>query len=271
MVSDKRAQVSTHAAVMRHRSGRLALWDGMGLFIGPALETTIHAHHALQVAIGLERPLRVGRSCAPPLLAPAVIIVADVPHFVDGSGDLAAMIYLDPESARAGTLRRTWRDREVVDLYGDVAHQAARLFLDAWHRREPKEKLATVCRTVLDLVGVTEERTADLDPRIRRVLARLSGSGGVQIAAATLAAEVALSPGRLGHLFREQVGLPIRRYVLWRRMEAALSAAERGASLTDAAHEAGFADSAHLSRTFRKMFGLPPSAVAPDRATLKDE
>jgi AraC-like DNA-binding protein len=32
-----------------------------------------------------------------------------------------------------------------------------------------------------------------------------------------------------------------------------------GVSLTTAAHEAGFADSAHLSRTFKRMFGMTPS------------
>ena len=35
----------------------------------------------------------------------------------------------------------------------------------------------------------------------------------------------------------------------------------RGASLTEAAHLAGFADSAHLSRTFRAMFGVAPSLL----------
>lgn len=35
----------------------------------------------------------------------------------------------------------------------------------------------------------------------------------------------------------------------------------QGETLADAAHAAGFADSAHLSRTARTMFGLPPSAM----------
>ena len=34
-----------------------------------------------------------------------------------------------------------------------------------------------------------------------------------------------------------------------------------GSSLTTAAHEAGFSDSAHLSRTFSRMFGLPAAAL----------
>ncbi|HSW08021.1 AraC family transcriptional regulator [Aquabacterium sp.] len=34
-----------------------------------------------------------------------------------------------------------------------------------------------------------------------------------------------------------------------------------GASWTDAAHEAGFADSSHLTRTHKRMFGIGPTAI----------
>ena len=58
------------------------------------------------------------------------------------------------------------------------------------------------------------------------------------------------------------VGLPLRRYLLWLRLQDAVQAIAAGAPLTDAAHAAGFADSAHLSRTFRRMFGITPSDLA---------
>lgn len=34
-----------------------------------------------------------------------------------------------------------------------------------------------------------------------------------------------------------------------------------GKRLTEAAHHAGFADSAHFSRTFQRMFGLPAASL----------
>lgn len=46
-------------------------------------------------------------------------------------------------------------------------------------------------------------------------------------------------------------------------LPTAVAATQRGAHLTQAALAAGFSDSAHLSRTFRSMFGLSPSLVLP--------
>jgi AraC-like DNA-binding protein len=70
------------------------------------------------------------------------------------------------------------------------------------------------------------------------------------------------------HLFRAGTGLPLRRYALLLRLRAALAVALRGATLTEAAHAAGFSDSAHLSRTFREHFGLPPRFLFEHRDRL---
>ena len=54
---------------------------------------------------------------------------------------------------------------------------------------------------------------------------------------------------------------PLRRYRLWNRMGAAVVACRDGGSLTEAAHAAGFASSAHFSTAFRDMFGMMPSEL----------
>jgi AraC-like DNA-binding protein len=55
--------------------------------------------------------------------------------------------------------------------------------------------------------------------------------------------------------------MPLRTYVLWRRLLHVWTLLMAGETLSTAAHAAGFADSAHLSRTARTMFGLPPSVL----------
>jgi AraC family transcriptional regulator len=86
-----------------------------------------------------------------------------------------------------------------------------------------------------------------------------------------VAAVACLSPSRFRHLFTEQTGMGVRQYILWRRFVSVWERRMNGASLSTAAHAAGFADSAHLTRTSRRMFGIPPSLMdvsqAPPRPT----
>jgi len=74
--------------------------------------------------------------------------------------------------------------------------------------------------------------------------------------ASEVASQLALSESRFLHLFSEELGIAWRPYLLWRRMTCAIQAIINNASATDAAHLAGFSDSAHLSRTFRNNFGM---------------
>lgn len=78
---------------------------------------------------------------------------------------------------------------------------------------------------------------------------------------AELARLTQLSESRLAHLFRRDVGVPIRQYRLTLRMEEAVREIARGASLTRAAYAAGFADAAHFCRICRRMYGGAPSEL----------
>ena len=70
------------------------------------------------------------------------------------------------------------------------------------------------------------------------------------------------------HLFAQHTGTSLRSYALWAKLRRALREALSGASLTTAAHAAGFADSAHLSHSFKAMFGLPPRFLFERRSEL---
>src|SRR5690606_12077554 len=97
--------------------------------------------------------------------------------------------------------------------------------------------------------------------RVATVLTAVQNADDLRITLEDAAALVFLSPGRFAHLFSAHVGLPFRRYMLWRKLTRAMLAVGRGRSLTGAAHAAGFADAAHLTRTCNQMFGIPPSVM----------
>jgi AraC-like DNA-binding protein len=76
-----------------------------------------------------------------------------------------------------------------------------------------------------------------------------------------LSKRVGLSPSRLRHAFREHLGVNTSRYRWWLRLRLAALGLAASRSVTDAAHDAGFSDGAHFSRTFRGSFGFPPSRL----------
>ena len=109
------------------------------------------------------------------------------------------------------------------------------------------------------------ERVTDVfEPRIKFIIDYLDATLDRRVTVSELASSVSLSPSRVEHLFNEQVGIPISRYLLWRRLHYALNMFQANRTLTEVAHDAGFADSAHLSRTFRRMLGISPSAIIRD-------
>ena len=72
--------------------------------------------------------------------------------------------------------------------------------------------------------------------------------------------------------FKAATGQTFRAYKQWAGLQHAARGLMRGESVRTAAMDAGFSDTAHLSRTFRHMFGLTPSVAiaALTPATARD-
>ncbi|WP_282781747.1 helix-turn-helix transcriptional regulator [Nocardia sp. CC201C] len=111
------------------------------------------------------------------------------------------------------------------------------------------------------LVGAEGGGTGPEHPALRRALALLPGMLDGPVRLRDLAEAVGISASRLGHLFAEEVGMGFPPYLRWARLRHAMEHARLGGTLTTAAHAAGFADSAHLTRVCHEMFGLAPSEL----------
>jgi AraC-like DNA-binding protein len=115
-------------------------------------------------------------------------------------------------------------------------------------------------RAVSILVGLAPV-TDLVDPRIEHSIAWLRERLAAPLSLADAAAVAHLSPSRFRHLFVAQTGVSFRGYLLWARVAQAMAAGMNGESWTAAAQGAGFADSAHFSRTCRRMFGIAPAML----------
>lgn len=127
-----------------------------------------------------------------------------------------------------------------------------------------EDERVAASQSAISLLAGSAALGAVADPRTAKAIAKIQARLGGPITLAETAASVHLSPSRFRHLFIEQTGAVFRAYVLWLRLNIAIRAAMAGQSWTAAAHEAGFTDSAHLSRTFRRMFGIAPAMLVID-------
>jgi AraC-like DNA-binding protein len=125
-----------------------------------------------------------------------------------------------------------------------------------------EDSLTTILQLGAQIAGLklkVPNSPGDLDSRIQEVLRRLEADLENFRSLTSIAADVNLSISRLTHVFSEQMGTPFRSYLLWLKLRRAIENVVVGRSLTDAAHRAGFADSAHFSRVFSRTFGFSPS------------
>lgn len=241
-------------------TGHVLIWPGQAIYFGPLLENEAHAHHAIQISMALEDTLSLQ---APPDLRwrayRGVATAPDQPHRIRCRGPVAH-IYLDPDGEAGLALRGQMGNDGVHALHGhELEPVAAALRASATGEPDPARLAAIIDNMVRTATPLTSREP--MDPRVKEALDIVHALPERRVSLVTLAHRVALSPSRLGTLFRRDTGIPLRRYLLWLRLIDAVAALSDGRSLTEAAHDAGFSDSAHLSRTFRRMFGMPPSAL----------
>lgn len=246
------------------------VWPTEFLMVADIVNATPHSHSALQLMVGIEAPIRIDAGDGFQEV-PGVLIDTDVEHALDGTLGLMGGGWIESESRTGTRLREqvlegagwTVLDQRLAERVG--AELAPCLRRDMGCAEAHRHWRAAVG-------ALLDKPPSDpvLDDRIAAVLEHLRTAPTPPPTVEDLGEIAHLSPSRLQHLFSDQVGVPIRRYLLWQRMLTAMARLAEGATATEAAHAAGFADSAHLSRTTRRMNGVTPSDMQPLSAWLSN-
>lgn len=98
------------------------------------------------------------------------------------------------------------------------------------------------------------------DRRLLLVLELINENVQRQFVIREMATAVNLSPGRLAHLFKSEIGVSPQRYVNNVRLEKARDLLEGGMlSVKEVAAEVGFPNVSSFCRSFRARYGATPS------------
>ena len=238
------------------------LWDG-GFFVIGRSDGVVppHAHHAIQIVIAFDGTVGIRSTHdADWRMASGIVVQPDVEHTYNANGAAGAMLFVDPESLEGAWIRSSLRgDVTLVPSSRlDAVAGELRRFVE-----QPLESLeiGALIKQCVRALSTGAPPSRRLDERVTRVLTAIRDADDLHVSIEDAAATAFLSPSRFAHLFKQQVGLPFRRYMLWRKLARAIVMIGREGNIGTAAHAADFADAAHLTRTFYEMFGMPPSVM----------
>lgn len=233
--------------------GTIFLWPGRWLLLSNGIQNRRHKHVAASLLFGLDGPLNIEISGKWHQLAGA-IVAPEVEQALDSGDGRALVVHMDPDDP-------TWR-RLVTALGGAefVSLSKSQLDLQTLEDAVHAADIAAAQRWLEMLAADCADHTV-LDERVQEVCRWLRDNLPERLELSELAALTSLSSSRLTHLFSQQMGVTMRRFLAHLKMQQALYCWKPGMQFAELAALSGFYDQPHLLRTAREMFDAMPSAI----------
>ena len=208
-----------------------------------------HSHLAVHFIAGLDGPVHCVVS-GDSFDADAVFIASDVVHTAYAeTGDMLVFLF-DTAGSIAEEAQKQYLcgrpyfcgDKETVEKLREI-----------WKNNPP----AQADSLITQLLGLDTVENTLRDERISQVLEYLRSLDEVpEDITAQLCAKVCLSPSRLSHLFKENVGISLHRYLALDKMRKGYIHFQKYGNITEASMRAGFDSPSHFAATCKRMFGI---------------
>lgn len=183
--------------------------------------------------------------------APGVFVAADVTHTAYTlSGGMLVYLF-DPACRYADMINGKYlRGKSFELLPCGIACEIR----SAWNRCA---SLPQADREILDILGFPASNVSGRDERVTAVLDMLRSLEEIpEDIVQRLCRAACLSQSRLSHLFKENIGISLHRYLAWEKMRKGYVNYQKYGSITEAAMRAGFDSPSHFAATCKRMFGI---------------
>lgn len=232
-------------------------WDRDKIaIITDQIEAVPHKHWAMQLFLSIEKNLEIGVedneiSCR------CIVVNRNILHSFSTGNSVYFTMIIEPTSNLAIQLEeRMGGMKYYIFDNQDVEYIQNLLFclIDSDELRE-YIKIMIQLYKFLNL----KEQSKIYDDRIKDLLYEIERCNCDTHSIASFVDKVALSPSRLSHLFKEQMGMPLKSYIQFHQMKTAFLALLCGKNITEAAMLSGFDSPSHFATVTKKMMGMPAS------------
>jgi AraC-like DNA-binding protein len=242
-------------------------WDRDKIsIITDQIEAVPHKHWAMQLFLSVEKEfeISVGKqqiSCR------CIIINRNTPHSFSTGNILHFTMIIEPTTSIAGQLDKIMKGKEYHIFDNPDIVQTQEILFRLIHSNGMEEYQHFMIQLYKFLR--LKEHSKIYDDRIRELLHEIEQCNCDTHSIASFADKAALSPSRLSHLFREQVGIPLKSYLQFHQMKKAFLALLNGKNITEAAMFANFGTPSHFAAVTKKMMGMPASISLKNSVFLK--
>ncbi|MGJ4745266.1 helix-turn-helix domain-containing protein [Leptospira sp. SA-E8] len=218
-----------------------------------------------KIAISLETPSEIFLPGKEVIRFGIALVPPNLMHKVRYPGTGAIVLLIDPSSSKFARIRANL-SRGILHFgaeeFPDLREKADQIIRGKVDYEIAAEFAEDVIRSLEDLPGFQSE-DFPIDPRIFEIIRYLKNLSDLpsEIDLLYLSKRVGLSPGRFRHLFYENIGISLKRFLMYLKIRRAADCFASGRNLVQASIAGGFADAAHFSRSFRLACGQKPSNI----------
>lgn len=244
-----------------NQTASLSLWRDRFIFTSPHFIGEQSCRPSTVVIIGVNDDIQL-ESSGRTLTGRAFLVGANVSRKLTSGSSGLYSLNIDPISPYSRELRGLVKDGGILDLTSSLNEHILLAARESVEQAQTCAEIRHHSQRILnelfpEIVGIQP-----LDIRVDIVSSWLWTHVPAAVDLQKLSALCGLSESRLAHLFTQEVGISIRQYLLWVKMRYAAELFVRNRPLSQIAHDIGFSDSSHLSRTFTRYFALTPSYLA---------
>jgi len=241
-------------------------WRRRTLFIGHLDAPLSMQQAAASLSVSLGAPLLYrSDECEAYISATSVLTPAGASYQLDACGQLVANIMLDPYgedyAVLARDMSRSYKTANGASFDSDYEQHIREVLSDIYQQGLEYQQAYQTLDSIFSNLHKSDPPTSEIDPRIVAVVECLQQRIDENLSIDDLAAVANLSTSRLSQLFRQQTGIPIRRYRAWHRLFVVAVKAAKTGNLTESSISAGFTDASHFTKTFHSMMGMCPSKL----------